>query len=200
MKNLTLEYDADFGDETLMDELLHRDASALEELYVRYRPILRGVILRVVNDECETDDVLQEVFLQLWTQAGHYSASRGKPLGWLITMARRRAIDRLRQRAAYRRATDRFETESQTLAWDSSETQAIEVAAFQGDIQALVHSAMRRLPEKQKLVVECAFFRGMSQREISVQMAIPLGTVKTRIDLGMRKLASALAGARRKMF
>lgn len=201
MKNPTLEDDAGFGDELLMLDLVRQEAGALEELYQRYRAILRGVIVRIVGDELDAEDVLQEVFLQLWTRADHYSAARGKPLGWLITLARRRAIDRLRQRAAYRRATERFETEENrhpgAAPWNGS---AIGSAAFQGDIQELVRGAMLRLPEKQREVVSRAFMGGMSQREIAAQMDIPLGTVKTRIELGRRKLASILAGARKKIF
>ena len=200
MKNLTLESDAGFGDEMLMDELVQHDGHALEELYVRYRPVLRGVILRIVNDELDADDVLQEVFVQVWMRAECYSATKGKPLGWLITLARRRAIDRLRQRSAYRRATDRFEVESRSPAWDWHGGTTAETAAFQDDVRELVHTAMRRLPQNQQDVVSRAFLVGMSQREIAAQMDIPLGTVKTRIELGLRKLASVLAGSRRKVF
>jgi RNA polymerase sigma-70 factor (ECF subfamily) len=200
MKNLTLESDHGFADEMLMDELVQHDAHALEALYGKYRPVLRGVVLRIVNDELDADDVLQEVFLQLWTRADNYSAAKGKPLGWLITLARRRAIDRLRQRLAYRRATDRFELESRHPATGSNDGPAFGTAAFQDDIQALVRSAMDRLPPKQRVVVEQAFLAGMSQRAIAAEMEIPLGTVKTRIDLGLRKLASVLASSRRKIF
>lgn len=200
MKNLTLENEAGFGDEALMDELAHHDARALEELYVRHRPVLRGVVLRVVNDELDADDVLQEVFVQLWTRPAYYSAEKGKPLGWLITLARRRAIDRLRQRAAYRRATDRFEVEVAQPVHSVQDRQALEGAAFQGDVKELVGAALLRLPEKQREVVELAFFGGLSHRQIATSMELPLGTVKTRIELGLRKLSSVLAGARKKIF
>lgn len=200
MKNPTLENDAVCGDETLMDELVHHDGHALEELYGRYRPILRGVIMRIVNDEFDADDVLQEVFLQLWMRAECYSPTKGKPLGWLITLARRRAIDRLRQRSAYCRATDRFEVESQNPAWQCTESETAEAAAFQGDVHELVHAALRRLPKNQQDVVARAFLLGMSQRAIAAQLGIPLGTVKTRIVLGLRKLGSVLAASRKKVF
>ena len=200
MKNLTLENEAGFGDETLMDELIQHDAHALEELYHRHRPILRGVVLRVVNDELDADDVLQEVFVQLWTRAEYYSPSKGKPLGWLITLARRRAIDRLRHRAAYRRATDRFELEVSHPSHDIQDSHTVERAAFEGDMRHLVNAALLRLPEKQREVIERAFLEGMSHREIASAMHLPLGTVKTRIELGLRKLSSVLAGCRTKIF
>ncbi len=200
MKNPTLENDAGFGDEALMDELLRHDAQAFEKLFWRHRSVLRGVVLRVVNDECEADDVLQEVFVHLWTQAKSYSSEKGKPLGWMITLARRRAIDRLRQRSAYRRATDRLETEMQhpTIGMDDSRTG--ELAACEEDRRALVHGAMLRLPSKQRDVVTRVFFDGLSQREIAANMHIPLGTVKTRIKLGLRKLLSVLAVSRAEIF
>lgn len=200
MKNPTLESDASFGDEVLMDELVRHDAEAFEKLFWRYRSILHAVVLRVVNDELDADDVLQEVFVQLWTRADCYSADKGKPLGWLITLARRRAIDRLRQRSAYRRATDRFEWEMQHATIEPDASHTGETAAFQGDLRALVQGAMLRLPPKQKDVVERAFFEGLTQREIAARMDLPLGTVKTRIQLGLRKLSSVLAGARAEIF
>jgi RNA polymerase sigma-70 factor, ECF subfamily len=200
MKSPTLESDSGFGDEVLMDDLVQRDIHAFEKLFWRYRSILRGVVLRVVNDELDADDVMQEVFVQLWTRAEFYSSEKGKPLGWLITLARRRAIDRLRQRAAYQRATDRFECEVQNQSIDMDDGRGGEEAAFQGDLRELVHGAMRRLPPKQKIVVERAFFDGMSQREIAAKMELPLGTVKTRIQLGLRKLSSVLAVSRAEIF
>ncbi len=196
MKNLTLESEAGFGDETLMDELVQHDSRALEELYQRHRPVLRGVVLRVVNDELDADDVLQEVFMQLWTRAEDYSPAKGKPLGWLITLARRRAIDRLRQRAAYRRATDRFELELQRPSRGVSDGQTVETAAYQGDLRELVQAAMGRLPPKQKIVVERAYLDGMSHREIAASMRLPLGTVKTRIELGLRRMAGMMLKAK----
>jgi RNA polymerase sigma-70 factor (ECF subfamily) len=200
MKNPTCESDVGFGDEMLMDELVRQEAHALEELYGRYRPILRGVIMRILNDELDAEDVLQEVFLQIWTRAESYSPAKGKPLGWLITLARRRAIDRLRQRCAYRRATDRFELESQDPTGALHRSPTADVAVFQEDVRDLLRVALGRLPQKQHDVVSCAYLAGMSQREIAAHMNIPLGTVKTRMELGLRKLASVLAGARRKVF
>ena len=200
MKILTLENEAGGGDEALMDELLRRDTRAFEELYQRHQPVLRSIVLRVVNDELDAEDVLQEVFLRVWTNADSYSRKKGKPLGWLITLARRRAIDRLRQRAAYRRATDRLELEMRHPRRTGDERQSVERAAFRDELREIVGAAMLRLPQKQKDVVQRAYLDGMSQREIAVTMHVPLGTVKTRIELGLRKLAGALAGARTKIF
>ena len=95
------------SDEALMKAITRRKQSALEELYGRYGKTLKAVITHVVHEEAEADDVLQEIFLQIWREASNYSPHAGKPLGWVVTLARRRAIDRLRRRQAYCRAKDR---------------------------------------------------------------------------------------------
>src|SRR4030081_2222441 len=95
-------------DEMLMQEITQRRQQALKELYSRYARSLRALIGSVVHEESEADDVLQESFLQIWGEGAHYSQKAGKPLGWVITIARRRAIDRVRRRGSYRGAKKRF--------------------------------------------------------------------------------------------
>src|SRR5438093_11902502 len=94
------------SDETLMRAITDRRQAALRELYDRYGKTLKAVISHVVHEEAEADDVLQEIFLQIWKEAANYSPQAGKPLGWVVTLARRRAIDRLRRRQAYCRAKE----------------------------------------------------------------------------------------------
>src|SRR5207247_7692969 len=113
-------------DEVLMKDISHRPQDALRELYGRHSKRLRATIDCVVHEEAEADDVLQEIFLQVWEEASRYSPKAGKPLGWMVTIARRRAIDRLRRRQAYCRARDRYEKrviqDSQTPRRDASRT------------------------------------------------------------------------------
>jgi len=113
-------------DEVLMKDISRRRHDALTELYGRHSKRLRATIDGVVHEEAEADDVLQEIFLQVWEEAGRYSPKAGKPLGWMVTIARRRAIDRLRRRQAYCRARDRYEKrviqDSQTPRRDASRT------------------------------------------------------------------------------
>src|SRR5947209_3116041 len=97
------------NDEELMEQIARHDSNALANLYDRYSAVLKALIIRVVHDEAEADDLLQEIFMQVWRQSDNYSAQKGKPLGWLVTLSRRRAIDRLRKRQAYGRAKDRLE-------------------------------------------------------------------------------------------
>ena len=120
-------------DEVLMKHISRRRHDALAELYGRHSKRLRATIDGVVHEEAEADDVLQEIFIQVWEEAGRYSAKAGKPLGWMVTIARRRAIDRLRRRQAYSRARERYEKrvvqESQTPRRDAAEAFAKAEAA-----------------------------------------------------------------------
>src|SRR5881398_4253974 len=97
------------ADEDLMKDISHRHPDALTELYGRHSKRLRATIDGVVHEEAEADDVLQEIFIQIWKEAGRYSPKAGKPLGWMVTIARRRAIDRLRRRQAYSRVRERYQ-------------------------------------------------------------------------------------------
>src|SRR6187402_3363889 len=112
------EVTTDNTDEQLMARIQARDDAALATLYKRHTPILRTVISRVVHNEYDVDDLLQEVFLELWNRADHYDEEKGKALGWIVTLARRRAIDRVRRRQAYARAEERnrLQIESQQAA------------------------------------------------------------------------------------
>src|SRR6266542_5126797 len=112
-------------DEALMKAVSRQRYDALAELYDRHGKRLRATIDGVVHEEGEADDVLQEIFIQVWEEAGRYSAKAGRPLGWMVTIARRRAIDRLRRRQAYSRARDRYEQrvvqDSQTPRRDAAQ-------------------------------------------------------------------------------
>src|SRR5258708_4235215 len=113
MNTCTIEAEEVVADETLMKRIARRNTSALAQLYDRYSAVLKALIIRVVHDEAEADDLLQEIFMQVWRQSKNYSPSKGKPLGWIVTLSRRRAIDRLRKRQAYCRAKDRLEIHSE---------------------------------------------------------------------------------------
>ena len=109
----------------LMAGIQNEDPEALSQLYDRYNGIIKALILRVVHNEAEADDLLQEIFMELWNQAKNFSAQKGKPLGWMVTLARRRAIDGLRKKQAYQRAGERLlnETEQQPDAWVHNSTE-----------------------------------------------------------------------------
>jgi RNA polymerase sigma-70 factor, ECF subfamily len=185
-------------DERLMQEITQRRQQALKELYSRYSRSLRALIGSVVHEESEADDVLQESFLQIWREAHHYSPKAGKPLGWVITIARRRAIDRVRRRDSYRRAKQRFEDEikPQTQIPRSGTTDA---DVTQSDLRTFLGRQLKTLPPVQREAVELAYFGGLSQREIAATTNTPLGTVKTRLQLGLRKLTQCVRPLRSKI-
>lgn len=179
------------SDLQLMEGIQAEDPDALSQLYDRYNGILKALILRVIHNEAEADDLLQEIFMEIWKQAKNFSADKGKPLGWMVTLARRRAIDGLRKKQAYARAEERLqaETEQQPDAWVHNAT--AEEIAF-SDTRDLVRKVISDIPEAQQKAIELAFFRGMSQREIAAKTNTPLGTVKTRLELGLKKIYDGL--------
>ncbi len=193
-KSMTSAVDREPGapsDVDLMLGIQSGDADALSQLYDRYSGIMKALILRIIHNETEADDLLQEVFMEIWNQAKNFSAEKGKALGWMVTLTRRRAIDALRKKQAYARAEERLqaEPERQPLAWVENATEK-DIEA--GDTRVLMAKVINSLPEAQQQVIELAFFQGMSQREIAFHTNIPLGTVKTRLELGLKKIYDGL--------
>ena len=175
----------------LMQAIQAEDPEALSQLYDRYNGILKALILRVIHNEAEAEDLLQEIFMEIWNQSKNFSAQKGKPLGWMVTLARRRAIDGLRKKQAYARAGERLqaETEQQPEAWVHNSTE--EEITF-ADTRIIVRNVINSLPPAQQQAIDLAFFRGMSQREIAANTNTPLGTVKTRLELGLKKIYDGL--------
>ncbi len=178
-------------DEELLARLQARDESALTALMVRHHALLHTVIHRIVHCEAETADVFQEVLIELWNRAGAYDPTKGKALGWMITMSRRRAIDRIRRRQAYDRAGERLRHEIETDPHDRFEPAADETAGH-SDRMEILREVLSSLPDAQREAMELAYFRGLSQREIARTLNCPLGTIKTRLELGIRKVRTAL--------
>jgi RNA polymerase sigma-70 factor (ECF subfamily) len=177
-------------DEALLEKISRRNQVALTELYDRYGQMLRTLIDNLVHEGAEADDVLQEIFLQIWKEADNYSPKAGKPIGWMVTIARRRAIDRLRRRQAYFRAQERYrdmlEGQPQRPQRDAEKTFVL------SDLRHFLKKRMRNLPRLQREAIELAFFNGLSHREIAAATRAPLGTVKTRLELGLQKLTQAI--------
>ena len=199
MNDFTQEHYGPPCDEALMSGLAEHKPKALEQLYQRHRTVLRNVVMGVMHDEVETDEVLQDVFVQVWDRADSYSPTKGRPLGWMITMARRRAIDRKRRLWAYGRAIHHLECECGNPEEEFLAQHSAERETSRSDFLDFLDRLMQRLPPNQKQVVEMAFFQNMSQREIARRLDLPLGTVKTRIELGLHKLAVMLLAMRNKV-
>src|ERR1700752_1597339 len=139
------------SDVDLMTGIQAGDPDALSQLYDRYSGIVKALILRIIHNDTEADDLLQEVFMEIWNQAKNFSAAKGKPLGWMVTLTRRRAIDALRKKQAYARAEERLQAqpEQQPLAWVQNTT---EEDITSGDRRALMAKVIQSLPEAQQQV------------------------------------------------
>jgi RNA polymerase sigma-70 factor, ECF subfamily len=185
-------------DEALLKKISQHHQPALNELYGRYGHTLKAVIDSVVHEEAEADDVLQEIFLQIWKEANHYSPKAGKPLGWVVTIARRRAIDRLRRRQAYCRARERYGEQIARKTQRPRRRDAEKVFVL-SDLRRFLNSRIKNLPAFQREAIELAFFKGLSHREIAAVTRTPLGTVKTRLELGLQKLTQAIRPLRHKI-
>src|SRR6478752_3768664 len=183
---MTLNDEALLFDQELMNGVLGRVPGALDRLHKRYRVVLKSIIMQVLHDETEADDVLQEVFLQVWDRASSYSSRKGRLMSWLCTLARRRA-------------TDRYEISCKHSEKNSHENRSVEREAFRDDLRSLLDRHLIALPRNQQEVIRLAFYEEKSQREISALTSTPLGTVKTRIELGVKKLSQSLSGLRDKV-
>ena len=180
-----------------MKDISRQRHAALAELYGRHGRRLKAMIDSVVHEEAEADDVLQEILLQIWKEADHYSPEAGKPLGWIVTIARRRAIDRVRRRQAYSRARERYEKGLRSER-HNPRREAYDPFVL-NDLRRFLQKCMRALPRFQREAVELAFFKGLSHSEIAVATHAPLGTVKTRLELGLQKLTQAIGPLRHKV-
>ena len=183
------------SDQELMSAVQAQRPEALEALYDRYSAVIKALIMRIIHNEAEADDLLQEIFMELWNHAANYSAQKGKPLGWMVTLARRRSIDRLRKRQSYARAEERLqhEVEQQPDAWVHN---SVENDIEASDVRKMLRRIIAGLPPAQQQAIDLAFFKGMSQREIAAHTNIPLGTIKTRLELGLKKISDGLRGLR----
>ncbi len=176
------------ADLELVERLAIGDESALAALYDRYASLVLGFLVRMVGAGGEAEEVLQEVFLQAWRQAGRYRRELSSPRGWLLMLARSRALDRLKSAQASRRREEAVRVEEpHAVAPVGSDRLESDERRRQ------VRSALSELPPGQRQAIELAFFEGLSHTEIAARLGAPLGTVKSRVLLGMRKLRLLLA-------
>ena len=176
--------DCALADLSLLDRIGQRDASAVGDLYDRHAGVLYGVICRIVRDAGDAEDILQEVMLRVWQRGDTYEPALGSPRAWLVRIARNKAIDRIRARQA-RPATQPGDELLTGVPVDEETSPGPERTTLRSEEQRAVAVALSSLPSEQRLLIEEAYFLGLTQSELAVKFELPLGTVKTRIRTGM---------------
>jgi RNA polymerase sigma-70 factor (ECF subfamily) len=171
----------------LIRQVANRDRDAFNQLYDRFSSLVFTLALRMLRVRSDAEDLLQEVFVQIWRQAESYSAERGSPEAWIINIARSRAIDKIR---SIRRREKSFVLTDDPARAESSDN--VESSAVESEARLTMNSALANLPEAQRKVLELAYFDGLTQTEIADRLAEPLGTVKTRMRSGIQRLRDIL--------
>jgi RNA polymerase sigma-70 factor (ECF subfamily) len=178
-------------DEELMQRLAYRDLVAFRALYDRYGNLVYSAALRVVRDAQIAEDMVQEIFLRIWRKPESYVAQRGRFVTWLTSVTRNRAVDEVRSRGR-RFRHEMASPEEQERELPASEQDDPALTAELSDQRRLIIAALTQIPAEQREIIELAYFGGLTQQEIAERLSQPLGTVKTRIRLGMQKLRAAL--------
>jgi RNA polymerase sigma-70 factor (ECF subfamily) len=176
------------SDSVLIEKMMAGDEDALSLIYDRYSAMLFGVLIRILHDSQIAEEVLQDLFLQLWRKAGQFDATRGSLPVWLLVMGRNRAISRLRRR------TDRAVTEDEVEVYANTflSSENLENEVSRRDLMEKVREAVLQLPAEQRRTVELAYFEGLTQTEIAAKTGSPLGTVKTRVRAALQTLKQIL--------
>jgi RNA polymerase sigma-70 factor (ECF subfamily) len=174
---------------TLMTRIAGGDEDALTDLYDTTNRLVYGLVLRILSDSGAAEEVLLDVYKQVWRRASSYDEGRGNPLAWLTTIARSRAIDRLRSGWYEQQRTESLDAARIKLTSQSG----LEDAIVSSDKRKIIKTALESLPPEQREVIELAYYGGLSQSEIAASISKPLGTVKTRTRLAMIKLRELLA-------
>ncbi|MEK6603554.1 MAG: sigma-70 family RNA polymerase sigma factor [Nitrospirota bacterium] len=167
------------------------DQAAFEQLYEQSSPLLCTLVSRIVGNEGEAADLLQEVYLEVWRKASNYDHARGTPMAWLVTLARSRAIDRVRALGSRGKGVTASLDDTPASDLIASGADALELRAA-SERQALIWKALETLPLVQRQAIELAYYEGLTHVEISGRLNVPLGTIKTRIRLAMEKLRDGL--------
>ena len=175
-------------DSALIERMTTGDESALSTLYDRYSAMLFGLLTRILQDREAAEEVLQDMFLQLWRNPGQFDANRGSLPTWLMVVGRNRAISRLRGK----RNREVMEENEGDFAGTFVSDQNIEDEAVRSELAQKIKSALATLPDEQRQALELAYYEGMSQSEIAAKTGSPLGTVKTRVRTAMISLRQIL--------
>lgn len=177
-------------EKALLEKIAHQDDQALSLLYDRYARLLYSIVFSIVKKKEEAEDILQDVFLQVWTKALSFDSSKGNVYAWLVTMTRNKAIDRVRSKQFQTMKNASQETDTSTLS-DSEQNTALDAVMLM-ERSSKIKDALNAIPQEQKETIQLAYYTGLTQTEISQKLNVPLGTVKTRVRQGMQKLRGLL--------
>ncbi len=180
------------AERSLVRRLKARDERALAELYDRLAPWVLGLAFRILQDEDEAEEVVGDVFVQVWRRVDQHDARRGPLVPWIISIARNRALDALRRRNRWWRKAERWKAAQSEEVVDRLAAEPAEAAVPGWPVHREVHAALAALPAEQRRVVTLAYFEGLTHREIARRTGQPLGTVKTRLRMAHQKLSEAL--------
>jgi RNA polymerase sigma-70 factor (ECF subfamily) len=179
-------------DPKLMARVVKGDHQAFSQLYDQSSSLLYTLAFRILGNRDEAAELLQDIYLEVWKKVARYDVGRGTPMAWLVTLTRSRAIDRLRARASKAHTVvDSTEQPSPHLPDQSPDPFHIQA---DHELRNAVGKALAELPESQRQALELAYYEGLSHTEIAARLNQPVGTIKTRIKLGMNKLRTALKG------
>jgi RNA polymerase sigma-70 factor (ECF subfamily) len=181
-------------DAALVERLGARDGSALDELYARYGRPAYSLAFRVTGDQGFAEDVVQEVFLALWREPSRYDRARGGFASWLLSMTHHKAVDAVRREESLRRRRTAATEEAVAMMDDPGAVSSVDEEVWSVLRAERVREALRGLPAPQREALTLAYFGGFTQREVAALTDTPLGTVKTRMLAGMRRLRDSLGG------
>lgn len=182
----------DIGDDiALLDRIAHGDRDALRRLFEKHAPLMLGISSGLLDDRHAAEDVVNEVFFELWQKPDRYNPSRGSPRTFLLLLTRSRSLDRLRRGSAQSAGGGRtfFPVQGEMMEPDGS---APDDVAAQGEISEILRRELAQLPEEQRGLIELSFFAGLSHQQIADSTDSPLGTIKGRLRRGMLELRSRL--------
>jgi RNA polymerase sigma-70 factor (ECF subfamily) len=181
---------ADTGNTELLSRIAQGDEAAFARFYDQFAHGLYSLVYKILNDEKETEDVLQEGFTQIWKKAATYDGNRSSAFTWAVMIMRNKAIDHIRSRQRQSRVV-----EEAALEFSHNPDLQEDDGVFQNEKRTIVQAALNKIPQDQRQAIELAFFSGLTQMQIAEKLGEPLGTVKARIRRGLLKLRESLNGS-----
>jgi len=190
--------DASVSDESLVRAVVARRPEAIDHLYARYGRPAFALARRIIGDDGFAEDVVQEVFLTLWREPGRFDRARGGFASWLLSVTHHKAVDAVRREESLRKRRTQAAEDAAAMFHESSGSPGVEDEVWRQLRREQIRGALKNLPEPQREALALAYYGGYTQREVAALTGAPLGTVKTRMLMGMRRMAEALGDAMRR--